>query len=211
MVTESEVGKPGVGVGQCDTVHVGRRLLRSQPTPPSPTHVPCQLHASARRGNVPPPGSCIAYGVREGVCMCVSEPVCARVPCEGGSWGCWRLLPGPSAQRGADLKFPPGTPGFSGAEQASSIPCAWGGPAREVQGLAWVLSGARWVMNPRGFAGGRASQLALRRPLPAASAHWGWPVVCAGFAGGGVGNLDSRGWEGVGGGVCSVRLRQGRS
>ena len=132
--------------------------------------------------------------------------MCPRA-CRGRVLG---LLPGPSAQGEADLKFPPGTLDSRAHERASSIPCAWGIPAREVQGLPWVLSGARWVMNPLGFAGGGVSQLALRR-RSAASARWGWSVVCAGFAGGGVGNLDSRGWERGGWRVCSVRLRQGQS
>ena len=83
-------------------------------------------------------------------------------------------------------------------------------PALEVLGLPWVLSGARWVMNPGGFAGCGASQLALRL-RSAASARLGWSVLCAGCAGGGVGNLDSRGWEMGGWRVCSARLRQGPS
>lgn len=139
--------------------------------------------------------------------MCVSEPVCARERVGGGSWGCF-LAPLRKVRRTLSFLQAPWILGRT--SERPQFHALGAIPAREVRGLPWVLSGARWVMNPRGFAGGGVSQLALRR-RSAASARWGWSVVCAGFAGGGVGNLDSRGWERGGWRVCSVRLRQGQS
>lgn len=63
--------------------------------------------------------------------------MCPRA-CRGRVLG---LLPGPSAQGGADLKFPPGTLDSRAHERASSILCAWGGPCSRGAGSA---VGAEW-------------------------------------------------------------------
>lgn len=160
-------------MGQCDTVHVGRRAS-AEPTHPAQPHAR-SLPAPTRR---PAGGTCLPsrilhciWRAREIVCMCVSEPVCARVRVGGGSWGCWRLLPGPSAQRGADLKFPPGTPDSQAQERASSIPCAWGGPcsrgAGSSVGAEWRQVGdeSPWVRRGRGQSTSLAPSLGRLRTL----------------------------------------------
>ena len=90
--------------------------------------------------------------------MCVSEPVCARVRVGGGSWGCFLA---PLRKVGRTLSFLQ-APWILGRTSERPQFYALGAvPAREVRGLPWVPSGARWVMNPPWVRRGRGQSTSL--------------------------------------------------